>query len=90
MILLTSEIEDFDRFVEVFSTKGAAKRKEHGSKGSTLYRDPNDEHRVWAVFDWDEEGFQSFVSDPEMAPILEEGGVKGRPQLVKPADKFDS
>jgi hypothetical protein len=37
MILLTTQVEDFDRFSEIFSTKGAEKREEHGSKGSTVY-----------------------------------------------------
>jgi len=32
-ILATAEIEDFDRFWNIFSTKGAERRKQHGSKG---------------------------------------------------------
>src|SRR3954470_17465469 len=34
MILATTKVEDFDRFLEIFGTKGAEKRKEHGSNGS--------------------------------------------------------
>ena len=34
MVLATAKIEDFDRFWNTFSTKGAAKRKEHGCKGA--------------------------------------------------------
>jgi hypothetical protein len=30
MLLATTQVEDFDRFMEIFSTKGAEKRKEHG------------------------------------------------------------
>ena len=40
MFLATTQVEDFDRFLKIFSTKGAEKRKQHGSKGSTVYRDP--------------------------------------------------
>jgi hypothetical protein len=40
MILATTKVEDFDRFLKTFSTKGAAKRKQHGSKGSTVFRRP--------------------------------------------------
>jgi hypothetical protein len=90
MILLTTEVEDFDRFLEIFSTKGAEKRKEHGSSASDVYRDPGDEHRVWALFDWDEAGFQSFVSDPDVPPILQEAGHKGRPQVAELAGHYDS
>ena len=90
MILLTTQVEDFDRFLEIFSTKGAEKRKQHGSKGSTVFRDPNDDNRVWAVFDWDQEGFQSFVSDPEVPPILQEAGHKGTPQVAELGGQYDA
>src|ERR1044072_8885450 len=74
MILATTKVEDYDRFIEVFSTKGAEKRKQHGSKGATVFRDPDEEDRVWVLFDWDAEGWQSFVSDPEVPPILQAAG----------------
>jgi hypothetical protein len=32
MFLATTTVEDFDRFLKIFSTKGAEKRKQHGSK----------------------------------------------------------
>ena len=34
MLLATTQVEDVDRFIEVFTTTGAEKRKEHGSKGA--------------------------------------------------------
>ena len=87
MLLATTQVEDFDRFLKIFSTKGAEKRKQHGSKGSAVFRDPNEEDRVWVVFDWDAEGWQSFVSDPEPPPtgppILQEAGHKGKPQALQ-------
>ncbi len=61
MLLVTTKVEDVDHFLGVFSTKGAEKRAKHGSKGATLFRDPNDEKRVWIVFDWDTEGWDSFI-----------------------------
>src|SRR5215212_2376306 len=70
MILATTQIEDVDRFLDVFSTKGAEKRAQHGSKGSTVFRDPTEQDRVWVLFDWDEAGWAAFVSDPEVPAIL--------------------
>ena len=67
MILATTMVENVDRFLEVFGTKGADKRAQHGSKGSTVFRDPAEENRVWALFDWDEQGWANFVSDPAAA-----------------------
>lgn len=90
MILATATVEDFDRFIEVFSTKGAAKRRQHGSKGSSVFRDPAEDDRVWALFDWDEHGWQSFVSDPETPAIFQEAGLKGRPQAAKLAGRYDA
>jgi len=46
LILATTKVEDFDRFVKTFSTRGAEKRKRHWSKGSSVVRDPNEADRV--------------------------------------------
>jgi hypothetical protein len=83
VVLATSKVEDFDRFLEVFTTKGAEKRKQHGSGGSHVFRDPSDPNRAWVVFDWDEEGFGNFMSDPDMPAIFQEGGVQGRPEKAE-------
>jgi hypothetical protein len=82
MILATTTVENVDRFLEVFGAEGADKRALHGSKGSTVFRDPSDEKRVWALFDWDAAGWTSFVSDPEVPPILEEAGHVGKPEAA--------
>jgi quinol monooxygenase YgiN len=88
MLLATTQVEDFDRFLEIFSTKGAAKRKEHGCKGARVFRDPSEDDRVWVAFDWDEPGWQSFVSDPEVPPILKEAGHRGKPQAAQFAGEY--
>jgi hypothetical protein len=90
MILATAKVEDFERFVRVFATKGAEKRMQHGSKGATVFRDPAEEDRVWALFDWDEKGWESFVSDPETPAIFQEAGLKGRPQAAELAGQYDA
>ena len=83
MLLATTTVEDYDRFVEIYATKGADKRRQHGSKGSTVFRDPNEPDRVWALFDWDLAGWQSFATDPEVPPIMQEAGHRGRPQVAE-------
>ena len=80
MILATTKVEDVDRFLRIFSTKGAEKRRQHGSKGATVFRDPAEENRVWVLFDWDADGWQNFVSDPDVPAILQEAGHIGTPQ----------
>ena len=90
MFLATTTVEDFDQFLRIFSTKGAEKRAQHGSKGSTVFRDPNEEDRVWVLFDWDAEGFQSFLSDPEVPPIIQEAGHKSKPQPAELGGSYDA
>jgi hypothetical protein len=90
MLLATTTVEDFDRVSEIFSTTGAAKRREHGSKGALVFRDPNQDDRVWVIFDWDAQGFQRFASDPEVPPIMQGAGHKGRPQLAEPGGSYDA
>ena len=81
MILATTKIKDLDQFLKVYGAAGADKRGSHGSKGSSVYRDPIEEDRVWAVFDWDEEGWTAFATDPETPGIMQEAGHLGRPSL---------
>jgi len=90
MLLATTQVEDFDRFLEIFSTTGAEKRKEHGSKNALVFRDPSEDDRVWVVFDWDEQGWQSFVSDPEVPPIMKEAGHKSRPVAAQFAGRCEA
>ena len=83
MLLATTRVEDLERFMKVFSTAGAEKRKQHGSKGAVVFRDPAEADRVWVVFDWDEKGWQSFVSDPEVPAVLKDAGHKSKPQAAQ-------
>src|SRR3954452_23399978 len=84
MVLATAKIGDFDRFWNTFSTKGAEKRKQHGCKGAHVFRDPNESDRVWAIFDWDEAGWQSFTSDPDVPAIFQEAGfTQGPPKSAE-------
>jgi hypothetical protein len=90
MLLATTTIGELEQFKSIFSTKGADKRREHGSKGAVVFRDPNEEDRVWVVFDWDAEGFGHFASDPDVPPIMQEAGHKGRPQVAEFTASYDA
>jgi hypothetical protein len=90
MILATTTVENVERFLDVFGTKGAEKRAEHGSQGSTVFRDPTEENRVWALFDWNEEGWASFVSDPTVPPVLKEAGHLSKPQAALLLGSYDA
>jgi len=90
MLLATTTMSDFDQFMKVFSTGGRDKRRAHGSKGALIFRDPNQADRVWVIFDWDEKGWQSFVSDPEVPPIMKEAGHTSKPQALELAARCEA
>ena len=58
--------------------------------GRFRIRDPNEDDRVWVVFDWDDKGWESFVSDPEVPAIMKEAGHKGRPQAAKLGGQYNA
>jgi hypothetical protein len=89
MFLATSKVEDFDRWWGVFTTTTNEKRKQHGSKGAHAFRDPNEEGRVWVLFDWDTEGWQNYLSDPDVPALLQEAGHASRPQVAEFAGQID-
>ena len=83
MLLAATTVEDLDRFTDVFSTKGAEKRRQHGSRGAHVFRDPNQADRVWVIFDWDLDGWESFASDREVPPIMQDAGPASSPPPIR-------
>jgi quinol monooxygenase YgiN len=90
MIVTIAKVADFDQFLKTFSTKGAQKRKEHGCTGSHVFRDPDDPNRVWVIFDWRIEDYESFLSDPEIPAIALEVALREPPVSTDPVAQFDS
>ncbi len=70
--------------------EGADKRRHYGCKGAQVFRDPNEDDQVWVIFDWDEQGWKSFVSDPEVPGIMQEAGHKGKPQVAALGARLDA
>ena len=49
-----------------------------------------EDDRVWVIFDWDEKGWASFVSDPSVPPILHAAGHVGVPQAAVLGGQYDA
>ena len=90
MIVTIAKVADFDQFLKTFSTKGAEKRKQHGSTGSHVFRDPDDPNRVWVFFDWSIEDYEEFLSDPEIPAIAQALALQEPPVKVDPVAQYDS
>jgi hypothetical protein len=44
---------------------------------------------VWVLFDRDAEGWQNFISDPDVPAILQEAGHATRPQVAEHCGELD-
>lgn len=90
MIVTIAKVVDPDRFTEVFRTIGAQKRREHGCRSARLYFDPEDPHRAWSVFDWDETDYAGFLADPEIPAIARALGIQAPPVHAVAATELDA
>jgi len=90
MVLSSAKVADVDQFWSKFSTKGAEKRKQFGSKGARAYRDPSDPNKVWAIIDWEMEDYKKFSSDPEVQELFKEAGLQGPPEPAELLGELDS
>lgn len=92
MILARVRIGEFERFWGTFSGPGKAKRAEHGCRGVRVFRNADDPGEVLNLFDWDREGWQAFMDDPEAPEIMSSAGLEGRPQatFLEPVEELDA
>jgi hypothetical protein len=80
MVVARARIGEFEQFWKTFTTRGAAKRAEHGSRGARVFRNADDPSEIITVFDWDRAGFEAFMADPEAGEIMAAAGLRERPQ----------
>lgn len=90
MIVTVAKVTDLDQFLEIFRTKGANKRREHGCRSARVYIDPDDAHRVWSIFDWDDKDYAGFLADPEIPAIARQLGLQEPPVHANAAIELDA
>ena len=81
MILATTTVEDVDRFLKVFGTKGADKHALHGSKGSIVFRDPPRRTGCGCCSSGTKRAGRTSCPTPR-CPILKEAGHLGKPDTA--------
>jgi quinol monooxygenase YgiN len=92
MILATVKVGEFDRFWSVFTSDGADQRRKHGCRGAQVLRNADDEHEIWAVFDWSTDDYERFLQDPASRDVMAAAGLQGPPQhtVVDEVGRTDS
>ena len=81
-VIARVKIEDYDRFIAAFSTRGAEKRREHGCRGVRVFRVLDDPQQIVNVFEWDRSGIESFMADPEVPEVMRAAGLQDPPQFT--------
>jgi quinol monooxygenase YgiN len=76
------QIADYESFIETFQTRGQEKRAEHGSRGVTVFRSAENPTELVNVFDWDRDGVEAFMADPEVGEIMAAAGLQGPPEFT--------
>lgn len=90
MIVTVCRVEDPKRFLEIFETVGADKRREHACRGAHAYFDPDDARRVWTIFNWDAGDYAGFLVDPEIPAIARQLGLLEAPTHAVAASELDA
>jgi hypothetical protein len=92
VILSRVKIADFERFWATFSTRGLDKRRQHGCRGARVFRSADDPAQMVTLFDWDRDGWEAFMRDPEVAEIMRSAGLQGPPEpiFLEPVDELDA
>ncbi|MBL6276562.1 hypothetical protein JMF97_10340 [Micromonospora fiedleri] len=90
MIVTIARVTDPVRFLQVFTTVGVEKRREHGCRRAQVYFDPEDAQRAWCVFDWDAKDYEGFLADPEIPAIARQLGIQAPPGHVTAAVDLDA
>lgn len=89
MIITVTRVEDFDRFLETFSSVGLAKRRAHRCRGARVVRDPDAPDRIWTFFDWSDDDYDGLLADPEVPAIARQLALREPPVTVHPVASYD-
>jgi quinol monooxygenase YgiN len=82
-VLADVRVEDFDRFLEGFNTRGMRLRQKHGSHGARVFRHRDDANRVSLLLEWEgAEALAAFLADPDVGEWMRLGGVVEPPQVT--------
>ena len=75
--------EDLPKFIGIFSTQGAAMRRQHGSIRSQVFNIPDEENRAIILLEWESRAsFEAFLADPAVRETMRSSGTVGRPEFT--------
>lgn len=70
-ILGRVSIEDLEKFVGVFSTRGAEMRGKHGNHRTQFFKVAEEDGKMVVLFEWESrEAFEGFSNDPRVKETM--------------------
>jgi quinol monooxygenase YgiN len=82
-ILVQATIQDLQRFVALFATRGAELRGKHGGHRSQVFTVTGGGHGVVLLLEWESRpAFEKFVNDPAVQEYMQTLGLQGRPDYT--------
>ena len=90
MLLATTQVEDFDRFMEVFSTERRGEAQAARLEGRAGLPRPVRERPGLGDLRLGRAGLAELRVRPGGPPIMEEAGHKGKPQAAQFAGRCDA
>ncbi len=86
-ILAKVKIEDLQKFLGMFATRGARLRARHGCHGSRVLTVDGDPSQVYILFDWTSQAdFEAFRADPDVKASMAASGTLAPPEFIFLAD----
>jgi len=86
-ILAKVRIEDLQKFIGMFATRGARLRAKHGCRGSRIMTVDGDSAQVYILFDWSSQAdFEAFRADPDVKASMAASGTLAPPEFTFLAD----
>jgi len=74
-IIVRRKLKDYEAWKKVV-TQPDGQRKQHGSRGATVYRSAADPNEVFLVFEWDDaKDFNEYINRPEVKESLDRSGT---------------
>ncbi len=82
-VLADVQVEDLQRFIAIFATRGAEMRGKHGCLKSRIFRASDDDGRVILLLDWQSrEAFDGFLQDPAVNETMKSSGTIPSPKFT--------
>ncbi|MGZ7136337.1 MAG: cyclase [Methanobacterium sp.] len=80
-VLIINKIEDYDKWRSVYD-ENEPNRRDNGSKGAHVFRNPDNSKEVVILFEWDDiDKARKFIESSKLNKRIEKAGFIGEPEV---------